>query len=259
MAAVDYARHLADRLAELQSGSKVERTRLRLEIAAAELLSRSTYGRLTVDEITDAAGLAHGTFYRYYASKHEIVLAVLRGFMAAIRGMRPSLSRLPDPYAAIHAANRHYVEVYRRNVGLMRCLLTLRADDPLVAEIGREADAGLVARVLRSLERSGAPASRLPRLRQELLIYGVIGMVDALLRKVYGASDPPLGRFADDPEAITTALSDIWFQALYAPPAARPTPAPAPTPPGDPEPAAAPARRSGRRRPGTTKARSTTA
>lgn len=220
MAAVDYAQHLAERLASLGTARKVERTRLRLEIAAAELLARSTYARLTVDEITDAAGFAHGTFYRYYASKHEIVLAVLRGFMAGIRGMRPSLARLPDPYRAIEAANRHYVEVYRQNVGLMRCFLTLRMDDPLVAEIGSRADAGLVARVLRSLERFDAPARRLPPRQQELLVHGVIGAVDALLRKVYAASDPPLARFADDPDAITAVLTDIWFQALYAPPAA---------------------------------------
>lgn len=228
MPVVDYAQHLADGLEHLHSARKVERTRLRLEIATAELLARSTYERLTVDEITDAAGFAHGTFYRYYASKHEIVLAVLRGFLASIRQMRPSLSRLPDPYQAIHAANRHYVEVYRQNVGLMRCLLTLRTDDPLVAEIGSKADAGLVARVLRSIERFGAPAASLPLRRQELLVYGVIGTVDALLRKVYAASDPPLARFADDPDAMTTALTDIWFQALYAPPARAPAATPEP-------------------------------
>ncbi|BBK45060.1 hypothetical protein STVA_50800 [Allostella vacuolata] len=217
MAVVDYARHLDRQLAELRSARKVERTRLRLEIATAELLARTTYARLTVDEITEAAGLAHGTFYRYYAGKHEIVLAVLRGFLGSIRGMRESLSKVADPYEAIHAANRHYVEVYRHNVGLMRCLLTLRTDDPLVAEAGSQADAGLVARVIRSIARFGAPASRLPLRQQELLIHAVIGTVDALLRKVYGASEPPLARFADDPEAITRALTDIWFRALYAP------------------------------------------
>lgn len=216
MAAVEYARHLAEQLAALRSARKVERTRLRLEIATAELLEETSYGRLTVDEITERAGLAHGTFYRYYAGKHEIVLAVLRGFLGAIRGMRPSLARVDDPYAAIHAANRHYVDVYRRNVGLMRCFLTLRSDDPLVAEIGSRADAGLVARVTRSITRFGAPAATLPPRRQELLIHAVIGAVDALLRKVYGASEPPLVRFADDPETIAQILSDIWYRALYA-------------------------------------------
>lgn len=216
MAAVEYARHLSLQLDALRAARKVERTRLRLEIATAELLEEMSYGRLTVNDITERAGLAHGTFYRYYAGKHEIVLAVMQGFLGSIRGMRASLGRVEDPYAAIHAANRHYVEVYRRNVGLMRCLLTLRTDDPLVAEIGSRADAGLVVRVMRSMARFGAPTARLPPLRQELLIHSVVGAVDALLRKVYGASEPPLARFADDPEAIATVLSDIWFRALYA-------------------------------------------
>lgn len=78
MAVVDYAQHLARRLAEQAGARKVERTRLRLEIATAELLAEWSYGRLTVDDITARAGLAHGTFYRYYAGKHEIVLAVLQ-------------------------------------------------------------------------------------------------------------------------------------------------------------------------------------
>ncbi|BBK34455.1 TetR family transcriptional regulator [Stella humosa] len=217
MAVVDYAQHLARRLAEQAGARKVERTRLRLEIATAELLAEWSYGRLTVDDITARAGLAHGTFYRYYAGKHEIVLAVLQGFLGSIRGMRPSLSKVADPRVAIHAANRHYVEVYRQNIGLMRCLLTLRTDDPLVAEIGSRADAGLTTRVIRSLERFGAPVASLPLRQQELLIHAVIGTVDALLRKVYGAAEPPLARFADDPEAITEALTDVWVRALYAP------------------------------------------
>ncbi|MCC7273400.1 MAG: TetR/AcrR family transcriptional regulator [Alphaproteobacteria bacterium] len=217
MAAVDYAAHLERRLQELRDARKVERTRLQLEIATARLLARLTYARLTVDDITAAAGFAHGTFYRYYAGKHEIVLAVLRDFFASIRAMRPPLPGPADPYAAIHAANRHYVEVYRQNVGLMRCFLELRSEDPLVAEIGRRADDGLVARVLRSIARHDAPAARLPAAQQELLVHGVIAMVDALLRKVYGAADPPLARFARDPAAIAAVASDIWYRALYAP------------------------------------------
>ncbi|MGE0715473.1 MAG: TetR/AcrR family transcriptional regulator [Alphaproteobacteria bacterium] len=215
MAAVEYALHLERRLAELRDARKIERTRLKLETATARLLERLTYGQLTVDAIAAEAGVAHGTFYRYYASKHEIVAAVLRGFFSSIRAMRPSLAAMPDAYAAIHAANRHYVEVYRRNVGLMRCFLALRAEDPLVARIGRAADDGLVARVLRSLARRGAPAARLPLARQELLAHAVIAMVDALLRKVYGAGDPPLDRFADDPEGVAAVVSDIWYRALY--------------------------------------------
>ena len=212
---LDYAGHLEARLAGAAPARKTERTKLQLELATARLLARLSYHRLTVDEIAAAAGVAHGTFYRYYSSKHEVVVAVLRDCFASIRAMRPSVARLPDPREAILAANLHYVEFYRQNVGLMRCYQQLKHEDPIVAEIGQSADRGLVERVLRSIERHDPAAARIGRRRLRLRIYAVTSMVDDLLRKVYGAPQPALASYRRDSTTIATELSDIWYRALY--------------------------------------------
>ena len=49
--------------------------------AALEIFSQKGYAAATIPEIAGAAGVAAGTIYLYYASKRELFVAVIKGFV----------------------------------------------------------------------------------------------------------------------------------------------------------------------------------
>lgn len=210
-----YSTFLAERLAAAADARKVERTRIKLEIAAAELLNEGTYRDLTVTAITKRAGSAYGTFYRYYPSKREVALAVLQGFMGAIRLMRPPGPRPTEPFGRIFRATLNYVHVYRHNVGLLHCLLVVKHEDEAFATIGRQSDEGLARRVLDSADRHGLVLPFPDRERALLAVYGMMSLIDELLRKIYGASEPVVASFAADPVAVAETIATLWYRGLY--------------------------------------------
>jgi AcrR family transcriptional regulator len=57
----------------------------RLLAAAEELFGERSYRQTTVADICARAGIATGSFYAYYGSKHEIFVAVVRGINADLR------------------------------------------------------------------------------------------------------------------------------------------------------------------------------
>ena len=113
--------------AEAPALRKSERTRLRLLAAiAARFASGDEPASLRVSDIVREAGLAHGTFYRYFADRQEALEALIADFarfqherLAAIR------DGAPGSPARVRAATLEYVRLFRSNAGLMRCLMGL--------------------------------------------------------------------------------------------------------------------------------------
>ncbi|MGO4736736.1 TetR/AcrR family transcriptional regulator [Bosea sp. 2KB_26] len=210
----DYVDYLEKRLAAAQSEKKIIRTELQLELATARLLREKNYHAISVDLIAATAGVAHGTFYRYFAAKRDVVAKTIADYFMFVRASRRPVARDASQYEAIHHANLHYVECFRRNVGLMRCHFRLKDEDELIAEVGRSADNAMVERVLARLRREGQlelwDADKL-----KLTIHCLIGMVDELLLKIYGQTQPSLAGFQARPQLVASTVSDMWFSTIY--------------------------------------------
>lgn len=212
---LDYVLYLEQRLADARGERKTVRTELQIELATARLLAERGYHTISVDLIAETAGLAHGTFYRYFTSKSEVVAKTLSDYFAFVRATRPAIPRSASTYDAIYIANLHYVRCFRQNVGLMKCHFHVKDEEEVIAQVGRRADEGMVARIIRSYQRRhSCDAAELARLR--LSAYGLVGMVDELLVKVYGQSNPPLAEYSGQPEMIAATLSQLWYNSLYA-------------------------------------------
>ncbi|TAL19122.1 MAG: TetR family transcriptional regulator, partial [Frankiales bacterium] len=76
----------------VSAGRPPATSRAELEVAALELFHRDGFDGTTVDRIAEAAGVSRRTFFRYYASKNDVVWG---DFDAGLRAMEARLARTP--------------------------------------------------------------------------------------------------------------------------------------------------------------------
>jgi mycofactocin system transcriptional regulator len=84
-------------------------TRADLEVAAFELFSLRGFEATTVEDIASAAGIGRRTFFRYFASKNDVVWGEFPGHLDGLRSgldsMDPALAVGPALVEAIVAFN----------------------------------------------------------------------------------------------------------------------------------------------------------
>ena len=141
------------------------RTRAQLIEAARKVFEEKGYVDTRIGDITSAANVAHGTFYTYFESKHElfreVVGMLVSDFMAQARSV-PVLGT--SPAARIERANRGYLWAYRRNARLMGVLEQAAVLDADVRKIRLEARYAWVKRAeqwIRGLQADGQIASHI--------------------------------------------------------------------------------------------------
>lgn len=209
--------YLEERLASDPPKTKGARTKERLRIAVAGVLEQKGYHDMRVVDVTEAAGLAEGSFYMYFKDKSDAALDVLTTLLHEIFARPTNVEPDRTAFAAIRQANRHWLSLCRQNAGLMRCLLQVGDELPAFAHLVQQASrqwcefvvAGLVRRQGETTNRPGA-----------LLAVFLLGaMMDEIARKLVVYPDPEFHKLlielgADD-DAVADAASIVWMRVLY--------------------------------------------
>jgi AcrR family transcriptional regulator len=208
------------RAAEAPGLRKSERTRLRLLAAiASRLAAGDDPAALRVSDIADAAGLAHGTFYRYFTDRQEALEQLIADFtrfqrerLAAIRDGAPGS---PE---RVRAATLEYVRLFRRNAGLMRCLMGLGPETAAFRARFHALNRDWNSRVAAAIAGHRARLAGTPPATKETLLptaYALGGMTDEFLTQVYLRRDPALAALEDDEAGIAELLTELWCRAAY--------------------------------------------
>ena len=207
---------LLGRADRMQHRPKRARTLAAIVASTAQEMERSGIDGLTVAKIASAAGIAHGTFYLYFANRIEAAMAVRRFYDAAMRRLRPRESGRLPAFEAILRMNRFYVESYAANADLLRAiqlLLYTRSEYALWRDRINETWSKAILHDLmrrRPIEKLGhAPATQI------LLIRSAISMVDETLREIYVNRGPSLARLFADDEEVAQFISRAWYRVLY--------------------------------------------
>ncbi len=207
-----YGDDLAGRLTQAEDSPKPARTRLRLMIAVADVLAEDGLHGLKVADCVQRAGLAHGTFYRYWRDGRSAAADVIADFLATIRRRRPATGGMPFTDRIV-AGHRYYAEVYRRNAAMMRCLGELAAADAEFSRIGQAANLALAERVVRSWERADPASAALTQAERLARVLACIAMADGLLRDIY-LRPPSEPLAAMTTEQVADLLSACWRRVL---------------------------------------------
>jgi AcrR family transcriptional regulator len=189
-----------------------QRTRESLIAAARTIFERDGYLFARLGDISKEAGVAVGSFYVYFGSKHDIFAAVLEQVQDEMDHPHVSgATRGTHPIADIEASNRAYLSWYRRNARFMRALEQAATIDDELRELRRkrgEAFARRNARSIRELQKKGLAD---PRLDPLLAAKAVDSMVGRMAYATYVLGD-------DCPfEELVAMLTQLWVNALGVP------------------------------------------
>jgi mycofactocin system transcriptional regulator len=130
-------------------------TRTELELVARELFTERGFEATTVDDIAAAAGIARRTFFRYFASKNDVVwgdfqqgLSDLRRRLAGADPQQPLLAALREAVLAFNALEPSEESQHRSRMDLILRVPALQAHSTLMYAAWREVIAEFAAQRL---------------------------------------------------------------------------------------------------------------
>lgn len=125
-------------LSAVRSGRPPATSRAALERVGFGLFARQGFDRTTVDDIAAAVGIGRRTFFRYFASKNDLVWGDFEGHLATLEQLLdeadPALPMMEALCGAVVAFNRFdpaEVPWHRQRMELILTVPTLQADATL--------------------------------------------------------------------------------------------------------------------------------
>lgn len=148
-------RRIAVMSPELSDGGRAlrprgEQTRLRLLEAGASVLPARGYHDTRVDDIVDAAGVSHGTFYRYFDNKDDFFRVLAEAASGRMIELVDRL-RLDAPRAELRGWLKDWFHSYEADGGVISAWQEMQTNDELAA-FSQQVAASVFTRLVRLLE-----------------------------------------------------------------------------------------------------------
>lgn len=149
--------------------ARVQRRRRQILDSATELMAHNGFHAVSMQSVAESAGISVGLIYQYFASKDELLLAVITDILEDFRDQIPAISAAgPDPVERLQAAFRISCQVVDAKRSAVT--LTYRESGTLtpeglarIKELEQQTAEPIVA-ILRAGAESGAFASMDERL-----------------------------------------------------------------------------------------------
>ncbi|GAA4566645.1 TetR/AcrR family transcriptional regulator [Planotetraspora kaengkrachanensis] len=178
--------------------------------AAEELLTRTGFERMTVEDIAKGAGISRGSLYFYFGSKHDVLAALVARTMVDIvqDAARAAEDTATPPPQAIERALDHTERMWREHGTVMRAAVEQAAANPAVGRSWDETVEAFAAAMREVLVRAGLPDGDAPT------------DAGALARTLCWMTERSYYRAcAEDGDALdrtTQTLREVWLRVIAA-------------------------------------------
>jgi AcrR family transcriptional regulator len=189
------------------------RTRAAIIQAARIILERDGFRDARISDITQEAGVANGSFYTYFASKIEVVNALLPEISEDLLDPTagPEVHGTPDIATRIETMIRAYLESYQRNVNLLKVLEEVTLAEDTVAEWRLERSREFARRAAVDITNWQERGLVDPELDPVVTARSLSSMVVRMAYFVYAVGDTiPF-------EKLVANLTRLWVNALQLP------------------------------------------
>ena len=187
--------------------AKGEQTRRTLLEAASRLFAAHGYHDTSVPDIVREAGVGHGTFYEYFASRRAILVDLTH--QAADFDSRLPRLRSQNLADRIRAEIFWYLSDHVEHLELAKVWHDAANFDAEIAETRRRERARRQARVRKGIE--AAPIR--PDIDPEIAAAALTAMLEEFAHRWFVEAEGP-GRSAQDVVAASETLAALWLAAL---------------------------------------------
>jgi AcrR family transcriptional regulator len=187
--------------------SRGEQTRRALLQAASRLFAENGYHNTSVPDIVREAGVGHGTFYEYFASRRAILVDLTRQ-VADVDSRLPRL-RSQNLADRIRAEIFWYLSDHVEHLELTKVWHDAATIDAEIAETRRRERARRQARVRQGIEAAGARGDIDP----DIAAAALTAMLEEFAQRWFVEADGP-GRSAHDVVAASETLAALWLGAI---------------------------------------------
>lgn len=206
-------------MAKDQTGARRERSmttgpsaRDRITSATRDLLRQKRYSEVSVADILAASGAAKGSFYFYFASKEDLLEALVHeavvGGLAAAETWTGGDSA--DPVEALRVGAAAGARLWRDQAPVLRAIVEARGTDPHLDATWRGQMQEFRDAALARLEGDDDAAAWLDG-RDPV---AVVTALTWLSERVYYLAATGSAPF-DDEQVVVDVLADLWGLALY--------------------------------------------
>ena len=193
------------------------KTRDALVAAAKVIFVRDGFLKARIVDICNSAGVSHGTFYTYFPSKEDIFAEVTQSLEIELMESPDDVPEDADAIDRIRIANRHYLEAYRANAGLLRVVEQVATFDEDVQRTRLAQHQRSAAAIEASIRRLQADGVADPTLDPHLSAWSLGGMVKFIAEHMF------LYDLDADLEGGVETLTRLWVNALCMAPVGRRT------------------------------------
>lgn len=187
--------------------AKGEGTRRALLDAATRLFVEHGYHRTSVPDIVAAAGVGHGTFYEYFGSRRDILLAVTREAGDPIE--RIPVLKSPNLADRIRAEIFWYLSSRVEHLELTKVWHAAADVDPEIAATRRRTRARRIERVRKGIVAAGVSSTVDP----DIAAAALVAMIEEFTHRWFVEGDGP-GTAAHDVVAAAETVSTLWLNAI---------------------------------------------
>lgn len=193
---------------------KGRETRERILQAARAQFGEHGYAGVRIADITAAAGISQGAFYRYFHDRRAVVLELLEVAAGEVyTSVRAPWDR-GDPAASVRETTLRYFEYYRANRDLAGLVMELSPTDPEVAALGARSRDRFYTRIAKSLERGIAAGAIRADIDVRVAAEMLGSMTEFYALHRFSAVESPV---ADIPlDEAARSLAEIWVRGVGA-------------------------------------------
>lgn len=171
-----------------------ERTRAAILAAARRLCAEGGAGNLTVADIAEAADVGVGTFYYHFATKDDVLVALMEEFMGRVaEAIAERRAVATDPIDRLRKGYAVCLDVSREEQELWRVYYGSAAARASFAEVARQ----FFFNDAMDTIRAGQDAGLFRAGNTELLANWLLGATSEALQWIMSQPDPPEPAMAD--------------------------------------------------------------